>query len=90
MMTYQPKNSLWWETRQTYFAWPYEVLYSRHSELSLNDVNTDKHKLVHVNMIPLLSNPPSQFCQGWLQWRSQDIAVARAQHGHTTFVRTSV
>ena len=25
----------------------------------------------------------------WLQWRSQDIAVARAQHGHTTFVRTS-
>ena len=23
------------------------------------------------------------------QWRSQDIAVARAQHGHTTFVRTS-
>ena len=24
------------------------------------------------------------------QWRSQDIAVARAQHGHTTFVRTSV
>ena len=25
----------------------------------------------------------------WLQWRSQDIAIARAQHGHTTFVRTS-
>ena len=24
------------------------------------------------------------------QWRSQDIADARAQHGHTTFVRTSV
>ena len=24
------------------------------------------------------------------QWRSQDIANARAQHGHTTFVRTSV
>ena len=24
-----------------------------------------------------------------MQWRSQDIAVARAQHGHTTFVRTS-
>ena len=24
-----------------------------------------------------------------LQWRSQDIAVARAQHGHTTFVQTS-
>ena len=23
------------------------------------------------------------------QWHSQDIAVARAQHGHTTFVRTS-
>ena len=23
------------------------------------------------------------------QWRSQDITVARAQHGHTTFVRTS-
>ena len=32
------------------------------------------------------------FCKGmacWWQWRSQDIAVARAQHGHTTFVRTS-
>ena len=24
-----------------------------------------------------------------MQWRSQDIAFARAQHGHTTFVRTS-
>ena len=24
-----------------------------------------------------------------LQWRSQDIADARAQHGHTTFVRIS-
>ena len=24
-----------------------------------------------------------------MQWHSQDIAVARAQHGHTTFVRTS-
>ena len=24
-----------------------------------------------------------------VQWRSQDIADARAQHGHTTFVRTS-
>ena len=24
-----------------------------------------------------------------IQWRSQDIAVARAQHGHTTFVQTS-
>ena len=23
------------------------------------------------------------------QWRSQDIVVARAQRGHTTFVRTS-
>ena len=23
------------------------------------------------------------------QWRSQDIADARAQHGHTTFVRNS-
>ena len=23
------------------------------------------------------------------QWHSQDIVVARAQHGHTTFVRTS-
>ena len=23
------------------------------------------------------------------QWRSQDIADARAQHGHTTFKRTS-
>ena len=23
------------------------------------------------------------------EWRSQDIAVARAQHGHTTFVRAS-
>ena len=30
--------------------------------------------------------PPKYFCQ----WRSQDIADARAQHGHTTFVRTSV
>ena len=26
---------------------------------------------------------------GHSQWRSQDITVARAQHGHTTFVRTS-
>ena len=25
-----------------------------------------------------------------VQWRSQDIAVARAQHGHTKFVQTSV
>ena len=30
-----------------------------------------------------LTNPSAE------QWRSQDIAVARAQHGHTTFVRTS-
>ena len=26
---------------------------------------------------------------GQLQWRSHEIAVARAQHGHTMFVQTS-
>ena len=26
----------------------------------------------------------------FVQWSSQDIAIARAQHGHTTFVLTSV
>ena len=33
-----------------------------------------------------------KFCEATilLQWRSQDIAIARAQHGHTMFVRTSV
>ena len=29
------------------------------------------------------------FVQTQTQWHSQDIAYARAQHGHTTFVRTS-
>ena len=32
---------------------------------------------------------PGYKAQSAMQWRSQDIAVARAQHGHTTFVRTS-
>ena len=30
-----------------------------------------------------------QFVFPFYQWRSQDIVYARAQHGHTTFVRTS-
>ena len=29
-----------------------------------------------------------KYCKYKKQWRSQDITVARAQHGHTTFVRT--
>ena len=29
-------------------------------------------------------------CHHSLQWRSQDITIARAQHGHNAFVRTSV
>ena len=30
-------------------------------------------------------------CSIWyIQWRSQDAADARAQHGHTTFVRSSM
>ena len=33
-------------------------------------------------------HPPARKSSKW-QWRSQDIADARAQHGHTTFVRYS-
>ena len=29
-------------------------------------------------------------CSRMLQWRSQDSTIARAQHGHTTFVQTSM
>ena len=37
----------------------------------------------HVNGLPNMSKHEEYVNQ----WRSQDIAVARAQHGHTTFVR---
>ena len=37
----------------------------------------------------IVSCKSGEYFLSYAQWRSQDIAVARAQHGHTTFVRTS-
>ena len=51
--------------------------------------------VAHLSLLYLRSSL-SDFCHAasaatelkWVQWRSQDIAYARAQHGHTMFVLT--
>ena len=44
---------------------------------------------VYVTLYDYTPGVLAIFKQAFFQWRSQDIAVARAQRGHTTFVRTS-
>ena len=58
----------------------------KHHVLPMPVCETDKF-CPHYGEVVILSGVFDTHRHG--QWCSQDIAVARAQHGHTMFVRTS-
>ena len=74
--------SIFFDLRKAFDSVPHRPLVDK-----LDNLGLDAHALSWITSY--LTSGKQHVLVGGEQWRSQDIAVARAQHGHTTFVRTS-